>query len=249
MDKKVFFRKKLYIFVIAYAIAFALFYSAWIISDTLNIAIPALEYLRYYFLEAVNFTAPTLAGILTVAAGRLLGRKYALTRSWALALPLLIYAIPSYYLYYLSTTYDSLEAIVFALVNTLFDCAMFYLETLVTYFLVIWLTRLHAKRARGEDTSDLVDEYAPFDISSSISFATFVTVAIRFLVLLAIEIIGTVEYILEYSNSYRVEEIIVMSLSYVFLLAELLFTQWFSLYIKDKAIKNFKNEENENDRD
>ena len=247
MDKKVFFRKKLYVFIIAYAVAFAFYYAAVAVYDLLRISLPWLEYTRYYYVEATKFILPTLAGVLMIAAGRCLGTKYALTRGWVLSVPLVIYAIPSYYIYYLSSTFDSLEAIVFALLNTLFDCAVFYLQAVVTYFLVRFIMRLHAKRARGADLSKLIDEYAPYDLSRSFSLALFITVAIRFLVLLVIEIVETVGYIGEYSGNYRVEEIIYMALSYVFLLCELLFTQWFSLFIKDRAIKNFTSEVNEND--
>ena len=247
MDKKVFFRKKLYIFIIAYAVAFALYYAAVVVYDLTNVTLEWLEYSRFFYLEAVKFILPTLAGVLMIAAGRCLGTKYALTRGWVLSVPLVIYAIPSYYLYYLSTTYDSLEAIVFALINTVFDCAVLYLQTVATYFLVRFIIRLHAKRARGADLSDLIDEYAPYDLSRSFSLALFITVAIRFLVLLVIEIVETVGYIGEYSGNYRIEEIIYMALSYIFLLGELLFAQWFSLFIKDRAIKNFTSEVNEND--
>lgn len=246
MEQKGFFKKKIYVLVIAYAVAFALFYAAYLIYGTFRISLEWLEYARYLYLEAIKFVTPALASAMMIAAGRSLGTRYALLRGWVLSLPLIIYAVPSYYVYYLSITYDSLEAIIYALANTLFDLAVFYLQTVIGYLLVMWLTRLHARRARGADIGDLIDVHSPFDLSESFSFAFFITVALRFLVLLVIEIIDTVSFLNDFSENYRVGEIVYMLLSYLFLLGELLFSQWFSLHIKNKLL-NQKREENEND--
>ncbi len=236
MEKKGFFRKKIYIFAIIFGVAFALFYIQYLIASTLKMSVSWLVYANDFYFKAVNFVFPTAMAALMIAARRLFGTKYALSRGFVLLLPMLIYDVPAYYIKYFDMTLDTLESLLFSAVNILFDFALFYLQAVITYFLVLWLTRLHSKRKRGADISDLVDAHDPFNLSSSLSFAFFTVIALRFLVLLVLEIIKTASFLRDFSANYRIDEVIYIVLSYVFLLGELLFAQWFSLYIKNKSL-------------
>lgn len=237
MDKKGFFRKKIYIFAIIFGVAFVLFYAQYLVATALRTAPVWLVYANYFYNEAVKFVFPTAVAALMIAARRLYSMKYAFARSWVLLLPMLIYTLPSYYTQYFAMTLDTLEAVAFSLINALFDLLIFYAQAVVTYFLVIWFTRLHARRTRGADISDLIDSHDPFNLSNSLSFAFFTVVALRFLVLLVLEVIETMSFLINFSNSYTIDEVIYIILSYVFLLGELLFAQWFSLYVKNKSLK------------
>lgn len=246
MEKKGFFRKKLYIFAIMFGIAFVLFYTHYLVASTLKVSVSWLVYANYFYNEAIKFVFPTAIAAIMVAAARLFGAKYALSRGFVLLLPMLIYDVPAYYIEYFNMTLDTLESLLFSAVNILFDFTVFYLQAAITFFLVLWLTRLHARRTRGADISDLIDSHDPFNLSNPLSFAFFTVVALRFLVLLVLEVIETMSFLSNFSNSYTIDEVIYIILSYVFLLGELLFAQWFSLYVKNKSLKP-KAEETKND--
>lgn len=246
MEKKGFFRKKIYIFAIIFGVAFVLFYAQYLVATALRTAPVWLVYANYFYNEAVKFVFPTAVAALMIAARRLYSMKYAFARSWVLLLPMLIYTLPSYYTQYFAMTLDTLEAVAFSLINALFDLLIFYAQAVATYFLVIWLTRLHSRRTRSSDVSDIIDSHDPFNLANSLSFAFFITISVRFAVLLVLEIIETVSFLRDFSANYRIDEVIYIILSYVFLLGELLFAQWFSLYIKNKSLKT-KVEETKND--
>ena len=234
MENKVSLKRPFWWFFAAYAISFGLFYCAYILQDSLRIDFAPLDYTRYFYLQALNFAAPRIAGAVLIPIGRDLGTAYAMKKSWILPLSTLIYSVPYYYFYYFYVTIDSLEAILFGLLNTLFDCVVFYLQSLVIYFAVRWLTRVIAKRKSDAKIYDLLSERSPFDLSRPLSIAVFITVGIKFLVMLIMEIITTVGYLLDFSGSYKIDEIVYILVSYVILLAELIATQYFIFFAKNR---------------
>lgn len=231
-EKGLFKRPFLYLFA-AYAIAFALFYVDYLLQDSLRIEFIPLEYFRYFYFNALSFAAPILAGAVLIGVGLAEGRSFALKKSWTLPLCILIYTIPYYYLYYFYITVDSIEAIVFGLINTVFDCAVFYLQSIIMFFALPRLTRAIAKKPVVEGDAAL-RESRPMDLSSPVSLAAFILIGIKFLVMLALEIVSTVEYLADFSGSYKIDEIVYILVSYVILLAELIATQYFIFFAKNR---------------
>ena len=234
MENKVSLKRPFWWFFAAYALSFAFFYCAYILQDSLRIDFAPLDYTRYFYLQALNFAAPLIAGAILLPIGTKHGLAFAMKKSWILPLSTLVYSIPYYYFYYFYVTVDSLEAILFGLLNTLFDCIVFYLQSLIVYFVVRWLTRVIAKRKKGAEIGDLISESSAFDLSRPVSLAMFIAVGIKFLVMLVTEIITTVGYLVDFSDSYKIDEIVYILLSYVFLLAELVATQYLIFFAKKR---------------
>ncbi len=237
MEKKGNIRRTLWIFIAAYAIAFILFYIAYLIYDYRRESITALEYIRYFYLEIIKFSLPLLAGGVLLGVGTYMGTSYVMKRGWVLSISSVIFSIPYYYLYYFAMTIDTAEAILFGLINTVFDCAVFHLQAFLVYFLARWLIRIFAKKRKGDDITAEICEHSPLDISRPMTKAFILIVTFKFVISFIIETIRTVGYLNEYSGTYRVEEILYLVASYLFLVAELLITHFLALSLKNRIIK------------
>ena len=246
LKKKGIIKRSVFIFVIAYTAALLLFYFAYLL-DGEGIKIEIYDYVRSFYTEAIRFIMPMLAGAVLIASHEKHGRAYALKHGIFLSLPTAIFSLPYYYLYYFYMTFDSLDALLYDLINTVFDCAVFYGQAVAALFLIRWLTLVFARRSGRSDFSELVLENAKLDLYTPVTLAVFTVSAIKFVILLLLELVNTINYLIEYSGTYRDDEITYIVFYYVFLIIEMLAAHLLTLSLKDKLLKNNATEDIENE--
>ena len=84
MENKVSLKRPFWWFFAAYALSFAFFYCAYILQDSLRIDFAPLDYTRYFYLQALNFAAPLIAGAILLPIGTKHGFAFAMKKSWIL---------------------------------------------------------------------------------------------------------------------------------------------------------------------
>ncbi len=189
------------------------------------LGIDAVEYVRYFICEAIDFALPVVAAALGAAAMGRFGFKGLLVLPFA-SLGRLVYAFPYFYLYFVEGGLLSSEALIlavpFSLGAALLDCiAVGFLS-----FIIYTVASSMAKK-RGLGYSECAESVgAPFDFSSEFTVAVFSVGGIVFVINLAIEIFETVSYVLGYSGAYRLGEIVYIVVSFIMILVELIIGQY-----------------------
>ena len=242
--------KKLYIIGICGLIIANLleFLMLFIPSYVLEIDIGYAEYVRIFLNKLIEVSIPTLGAILMFAIGG--GWKFALSGALGLAMTRIIYLVPYFYLYFIEPTnvgylYDSTEAILLALLVSLFGALLLFGQIVLFYYVIRLLAKFSArkpiiaalppKQRESLDKKDkakinlqadkIIDESSDvgniFDLSSPLPLGIFSAVFIQFAISLVSEIFGTVEFLIEASGSYRTGEIIYIMVCYLFILLEL----------------------------
>lgn len=202
----------------------------------------AVEYVRYFLSEAIDFALPVVTAALLAIAFAECGFRF-VWLSIATALARLLYLVPSAYLQFIeSQTMASDEAILLALPISFAIAAIELLVVMLLVFIIYMVTDRLAKK-RGISYADATGEgHSAFDFSSPLSVAVFSVSATVFVVKLVLEIVDVVEFLSNYADSYQVGEVIYIAIKFIFLLAELLLTQ--ALVFKIKSIKDDKESAN-----
>ena len=230
-------------FIFINILSFCLFY---IPNYVLMLNIEWVEYTRVFLNKFFEFILPVVAATVLFLGYTEDGLKKTLIRAVYLSLPRMIYLLPYYYLYYILNWYDSIESISLSSIVTLFGVALFYGQVV----LLFWLIRLFARlpvlkemkkkhplnqqndtpknlRAELKAQADIevaasLSDKAVFNFSKPTSLGFFAATFAGFCINFVREAIGTVEYLIEYSGNYYLEEIIYITACYLFLLFELL---------------------------
>ena len=217
-------------------LAFIAFFVAYYLYDTHGLSITALEYARSYYVKALYFVMPLLIGAAMIFTTDRFGVKAGLIKCASLPTALLFYTLPYYYIYYVFVTLDSLDALLFAILGSLLDCLVFYLEGALLCFIATYAAkRISQGRSRAfAITSD------PFDFSSTFTVAVFIGVSFKAFITLIFMVVDTVGYLVEYSGTYRVSEITAMVLDYLFLLVMLVLSHLLVFAVKNRIQKRYE---------
>jgi len=230
-------------YLVTYFLLFLLFYIpnyAFLTTDV------TVDYIRHFLTELANFLLPVYAAVtvLNVAGGRL---RPSLLCSLRLAATHAIYLLPYYYLYMLAYGFDSIEAISISLLITLLGVAANTLHILLFSYAILYTMRyrlikdfrmgMPTERQKDKltvDQSRRLSEMAlsertsknPYDLGVTKNLGIFVAVMLQLMISLGFELYDTVSFLLSYAGSYRISEIIFITLSYTFILATMLITQY-----------------------
>ena len=230
---KKFIRRSLYIFIIGYAVLFLLYYTQY----QLELQSEIYEYIMYFYNQLLSFVLPIISGMVMVVASTKYGTAYAMKRGWALAVPIAIYTLPSYYISYTYRHYEALSAILWALLFTLIEIAFFHLQALVAYFIIKKLTICFGKKKRhGKDLLSLLSEDDLFDSSVPVALSVFLCASLQFVIRLVIEIVNTVIFLNESYGTYRTGEIVYIAFTYCFLVFELFICHTLTMKYKDRLL-------------
>lgn len=241
-------RKAVALFSVFAAASFILFILFYVIRylPTQNILpwYEPLEYIRGFIAEFTEFILPLACAVAAFSLSR--GRRiplllYTLLFSAARFFYLFLY----YYLYWTAYGNDWIESSLLSLAVSLAGIAVFAVRVLllsVIIYLIASLTLAARKAAElppktrdnlsGKEKRDMLfscGKMIPahlgaggvFDLSAPVSRGIFVAVFIEFVYGLVLEIIDSVNYLVEYAGGYAMGEIVYMMISYVMLLAEL----------------------------
>ncbi len=214
--------------------AFLLFYiSSYVLMND------AVEYVRYFISEAIDFTLPVVTAALLAIATVKQGFR-ALWLGVAAAIGRLVYYYPVMYLEFVVA--QNLSSIDSLLVSIPFAVGFSLIELLFSMLLVFIIHLMCGKLSerRGMSYASAVENARhPFDFSSPFTLSVFTASAVSFVINLGIEIADAVTFLLSYGDSYRMEEIIFITVSFVMILADLLLCQVVVFKIKSK-IKSYK---------
>ena len=223
------FKKYFLWFAVINLASFALYYAS-----SYLLGIDAIEYVRYFIGEAIDFALPVVASALVAAAIGRFGFK-GLALAPIISLARVIYSYPYFYLHLvgggLLTDEALLLSLPFSLAVALIDCLAVSFLAFIIYMITTGLAR-KSKREFGECISAIG---TPFDFSSEFTVATLSVGGIIFVINLAAEIFDTVSYLVNYSGSYRIDEIIYIVISLVMILAELLLAQYLAIVVVKKT--------------
>ena len=194
-----------------------------------------VEYVRYFVGEAIDFALPVVAAAAVSAAMANYGFK-ALWLAPFITLGKVAYAYPYYYLYFIDggllTEESLLVAIPAALATLIVDC----LAVCLLSFTIYMVTDVIAKR-NGRSFGECVNaSYIPFDFSNEFTVGVFISGGVIFTVNLVLEVIDTVNYLVAYTGTYQIGEIVYISVSFIMLLLELLFAQLVAIKLRKKLL-------------
>ncbi len=226
------FAKYLGRFALVNLAAFLLFYiSGYILMND------AVEYVRYFIGEAIDFALPVVTAVLVAIA--VVKRGFgALTLGVAAAIGRLIYYYPTMYLeFVVNQNLTSADAL---LISIPFSIGFALVELLYSMLLVFIIHLIGGKLAQSHKKSfdQVVDSAdSAFDFSNELVVSVFFAGAISFIINLASEIVSVIRFLLEYRGNYQMSEIIFIAVSFVMILAYLLVTQVVIFKIKNKTDK------------
>ena len=219
-------------FALVNLVAFILFYvSGYIIMDN------AVEYVRYFIGEAIDFALPVVTAALVAMAMAKRGFS-ALTLGVAAAIGRLVYYYPVMYLeFVVNQNLTSADAL---LVSIPFSIGFALAELLYSMLLVFIIHLIGGKLAQKHKKSfDQVVESADsaFDFSNELVVSVFFAGIMSFIINLASEIVSVVNFFSDFKSNYQMGEIILMAVSFVIILVYLLVTQVVIFKIKKKIDK------------
>lgn len=223
------------IFGAAEIVTFVLFYLNSFIIEY-NRFTEGIEYVRFFADDLIHFLIPALSGAIALIGFEYGGARSTLVGCIPLALTRLIYTLPYYYLYHVYMGFDSIEALLASLVISVLIAVITYLWVLLLAF----VSRLCLKRMCvrvGILPTEALGADALLDMSSPAVASIAAIAFIGFTAELIEEIINTVNYLIEYADSYRMSEIVYIVICFVFLAAKLIISHLLMSYVRRLTIK------------
>ena len=250
-------------------IAFLIFF---IPNYVLTIDIGELEYVRIALTKLIEFSLPPIAAVLLYVGGSCDGWKCAIARAATLAATRAVYLIPYYYLYHIANLYDSYESIGLSLLVSIFGTALLFGQIILLYEMLRIAARKVIKRTliddlppmykneMPKDIKDMLDRKAEeslreipekpgvFDFSAPVTVGIFAAVFTQFIISLIFELINTIDYLITFAGYYRLDEIIYITASFLYILVELLAVHILCYALKNKLCKKQIIKERKNER-
>ena len=212
--------------------AFILFYtSSYILMND------AVEYVRYFIGEAIDFALPVVtAALIAMATAR---RGCATLIAVAAAIGRLVYLYPAMYLEFVVN--QNLNSIDSLLMSIPFSIGFALIELLYSMLLIFLIQLIGCKMAQRHGISfekavDCAD--SPFDFSNEFVMSVFIAGVISFIINFTMEIIDAVTFLTEFGSSYQMGEIIFIAVSFIMILADLLLTQVVTFKVKKEIYKS-----------
>ena len=195
----------------------------------------AVEYMRYFISEAIDFALPVVTAALLAMAFAECGFRF-VPLALATALARLVYLYPTMYLEFVGPqNLLTSEALLIAIPASL-GLALIELLVVVLLVFIIYMVTDRLAMRHGRSFSDAaMDSRSAFDFSSEFTVGVFVAGALIFAVKLTLEIIETVEFLTDYAESYMIGEIVYIVICFIMILAQFIATQ--AVVFKIKEIK------------
>ena len=196
-------------------------------------SIAVLTSIESYLVTILYFAIPAAVGGAILSAVKARGIKAGLLHTLPLPLPLLIYAVPYYYIYsLLYLTQDSGRALLYALLIGLLECVVFYLEGVV-FFLVSGA--IAKRRAPREDI-----KLSASDFSNPLTVGVFAAISFKAAIMMTLTLIDTISYLVEYRGTYLIGEIVAIILDFALIIIELLIAHYLLFLVARRVARNFE---------
>lgn len=183
----------------------------------------ALFYISYYLIEFFNFLLPLAVAVAVFHAFTSGGFKSAFVCAIFFSMSKIIYLLPTGYLNFMSAGYISSDAILLSLLEALLYSALLYCISVLLFLLMLFATGKFAK-IDCKNPEAIKKEGAKrgfFDFSIPIALSFFSCALVPFVISLVKEVIDTVTFLLNYSGTYRLSEILYILMRFVFILVYL----------------------------
>ena len=199
-------------------------------------SVAVLTSIESYLVTILYFVIPAAIGGAISSSVGALGLKDGLIRCLPLPLPLLIYAIPYYYIYsLLYLTQDSGRALLYAVLIGLLECVVFYLEGVVFFLISGSISGAIARRRGIKGSSEL----SASDFSAPFTVGVFLAISIKAAVMITLTLIDTVGYLIEYRGTYLVGEIVAIILDFALIIAELIIAHYLLFFVAKRVARNY----------
>ena len=186
------------------------------------------------FIESlIGSFLPVFTAVLIFFSYTFASKKRAFVHAIALTLTRLIYFAPFYYVYYMNSGYDTADSLILLALHSFILLLLLYGESVILFLFMVFIAKKFDRENRVPNEK-LLAENSPFDFGKPMTRAIFFASLIRFLVNLAEEIYDTTLFLIEYGDTLKVSEIVYMVISYLFIMATLLITQYASVMAKSE---------------
>ena len=201
-----------------------------------NKSVAVLTSIESYLVTILYFVIPAAIGGAIISSAKAVGVKAGLIRCLPISLPLLIYAIPYYYIYsLLQLTQDSVRALIYAVLFGLLECLVFYLEGVAFFYIANAICDAVSKRRGVQSVMDI----SASDFSNPFTVGAFAALSIKAFVMAVLTSIDTIGYLIEYRGTYLIGEIVTIVLDFVLIISELLLAHFILVFIMKWVGKNY----------
>lgn len=201
---------------LAYVLCFLLYYlSTFIFEST------ALSYAFFFYKDALEAIFPIFILALVLPSFIKNGFKGALLPALILSSAELLYTLPAHLFEYAYAGYEIGSVVLFSFLFSLLSYVTVYATVLLLLILFLSVTKLSANKKSKSDRNAkpaLDTKIDLFDFSNSFSLGLVSACAAIFIYKLALEIYDTVLFLVNYSGTYTVGEIIYLTARYLFIL-------------------------------
>ncbi len=204
---------------LVYLISFLLYY----LSSYVFISV-TLSFIYTYFTEITAALTPPIAAMLMFLFYSEKGISAALIFGAVYSSLSIIYRFPLSMFGYAYDGYEISEVILISLTDTIIRLVFRFALYMLMFAVVLFSVRIFSSK-KSNSISDAMKSTEPFELSAPLAKGVFFCGAIIFIYKLIIEIIDTVKFLINYSESFTAGEILFIAFRYIFLLALLLITQ------------------------
>ena len=257
------------IYLALYFALFLLFYIPNYLIEDYAYIVGNFEYVRHFFAMLLEFLlgasgAVVLFSVLIRHGGVTTSR--AIWGAATVASARVIYSLPYYYLYFLSLGYDSIDGIPLYTLSALIAVILEWVKTLGLFAAVYFVARRgvmgeliktlpvsHRKKPTEKERralhtaadlalSERLVTKNPVNLDIPVTLGVFLASAGQFILSLVLEIKNAADYLTEYAGNYRTDEIVYMTVSFIFLVAELIISHLLCHYVKNRLAGGLKTE-------
>ena len=193
-----------------YALLNLAVYSVFHLSYNLQLEVYGIyiEYARLYVTRAWELFMPATASLVALSVYKRDGRRECTLFVFLIALTRLVFALPYYYIYFISLGFDTKESLLRSALFSLCAVLLLFGAVLTMVFLCLW----REKKKSASKTK-------PFEAHIYTESAVLIAVIMPFFYLFIKEAFDTVNVLIDYGTSLRIDEILYMSFNYLFLAA------------------------------
>ena len=195
----------------------------------------ALFYVSSFIYDFANALLPMLMTVTLLVIYSERGRRAVFLPALFITLPSLLYALPSCYLDAFATLNSTEFALLLAAIESLLILGALYLELLVLLFVLVYATKIASRKKKGYTLPSALSEGGAFDFDKPLTVGVFAAASVTFVKSLVNQIYYTATY--DYASAFRLEDIILMLVEYVFILVTLLAVQLLSFLYKKRLVK------------
>lgn len=214
---------------------FLLYYVSSFIAES-----PFFTYASIYFSEISDALLPLIAALSLAIVCNGKNFKKSFLFAFFLSFSHLIYFFPYYAFEYAYQGYEIGAVLLFSFLTSVLAIAIEYVKMLVLLFIIIFVfQKIDKSKEKGnfEIRTAILAKRNPLDLQIPVNTAVFSSAFLIFSVKLVCEIIDTVIFLIDYSGTYRLNEIFYIAFRYIFLLSLLLLSHLAVSLLSQKLTK------------